>query len=182
MAFESPVKGLVYLWTKTSDSAQLQSLSANDTGGWNATFQTHAKGLLVKRYRTWGSITLMPVDYKLWVFLSGPGGTAPGAEIALEEEVNDPEEVDHWDEYARQAEIIVNSLFPIMPIGMEGQRADNDTVFYDSGWMTVGAKGKGIPYQEGKGPKLFCYNNSAALPADVIHDGFTIYEVVHLND
>ncbi len=170
---------LVWLWSLENASSQLQSLAGNDVGSFDSTFTSNAEAFLVKRYRSFGIITLMPLDVSLFIFMNGPGANQAEAEVAIEEEVNDPDDVSNWDAYLRQNRLIVNTIAPIQ--GRAG-RIDNDPVPYDTGWMTVGARGKGIPFPEGHGPELFIYNLLATLPADPVHDGFTIYEGVYLGD
>ncbi len=181
MASRNPAgKGkLVWLWSLEASSAQLQGLAASDVGSFDSTFVTNAEAFLVKRYRAFGNITLMPLDVNLFVFMNGPGANQAEAEVAIEEEAQDPDDVSNWDLYLRQNRLIVNSIFPILS---QPGRIDNDPIGYDSGWMTVGAKGKGIPFPEGHGPQLFVYNQGINYPADPIHDGFVIYEGVYLGD
>ncbi len=170
---------LVWLWSDLESSAQLQSLAADDVATWDGTFITNAEAFLVKRYRSFGNIRLMPLDVNLLIGLMSAGINAAEAEVALEEEVNDPDDLTNWDAYLRQNRIVVNTLHTV---GSQAGRIDNDPVAYDTGWMTVGAKGKGIPYPEGHGPTMFVKNFDIALPADVIQDGMTIYEGVYLGD
>ncbi len=161
------------------NSNEFQNLAAQDATSFDSTFVTNAEAFLVKRWRAFGGITLMDLGVNAFIVMTAAGINAAEAEVPIEEEVNDPDDLTNWDAYLRQQRVIWNTLHPLM----ESRSAIVDVQYsYDTGWMTVGAKGKGIPYPEGHGPQAIIYNQGVQWSADNVHSGMVLYEGVYLGD
>ncbi len=176
-----PIKGLVRLSGPQADSTVLQSLASQDAVALIDTHANQPNPFLLKRFRSIGWIELAPLNISLMMMIGMSGLNAAEVEVAIEDtKTGDIEDQTNWDSYHRENRLIWNTIFSVQ--GGPG-RIDNDPVTWDTGWMTAGAKGVGIPFPEAFGPQIIAYNNHGdALPVDVLNGGYTIFEGVYLRD
>ncbi len=179
MTIKDPTKGLVRLADTTTSLSTMQSLAQNDAILIETTYATQGRGFLLKRYRMIGDMELAPLRLNAIVAVALAGATAAEAESTLEANLQTGNQFSSFAAYMAQLAISWNSIFQI---GAPAGHVDNNDISWDTNWMDVGAKGKGIPMKEGFGPALVLYNLGAAFPADVEMNFLTIYEGVYLSD
>ncbi len=179
MAVKNPTTGLVRLTDTEPSLSTMQSLAQNDAVILDTTYATQSRGFLLKRWRKIIDMELAPLRLNCLIGVLAPGASAAEAETGIEVNVQTGADFSDWANIFAQEALIWNTL---VSFGAPAGHIDNNDVVVDTGWVTCGKKGKGIPYMEGVGPQTFLYNLGAALPADVEVNYLNIYEGVYLSD
>ncbi len=179
MTSRNPARGLTRLVAVQAGLTVAQSLAGKDAVLLDTTYLTNAEAFLLKRYRIMIDMEVAPLRLNTVCVIPSPGASLTEAEAGIEITVQDPDDFSSWLDILAMDAVIWNSFVALQaPAG----HTDNADVAIDSGYVTIGEKGKGVPFAEGHGPQLALYNIGAALPADVIVNFMVIYEGVWLRD
>lgn len=175
-------RGLVRLPEITHGGTTLNSLAQGDTATLAEAYKTLTHAFLLKRYRLIMQIELVAPGVSLpqpIFYIAAPGINEAESEVVLEATPGDPDDVTTWATYISQSMLIWDSIYSPEPPQFDAGADANWN--FDSGWMSVGGK-KGIPYPEGHGPEMHCYNNGGDFQADNATNFTLILEGVYLRD
>ncbi len=177
------LRGLQKLVTTHADNATLGGLAAKDAVAVDATYNGLDNPFLLKRWRMIGVLTDSGSDLATVMFyIAASGANAAETEVAIEElRTSNVRDSTTWVASMRSNVVIWNSIYTVEPPAVNG--AASDKQIFDTGWITCGKKGKGIPYAETFGPEIHAYNyGGAALQAALMLNGVIILEGVFLNE
>ncbi len=178
----NPTKGIQYLPVIITDNTSLQSLNPLDAVSSVNTLASQAEAFLLKRYRMIAVIDLVSTNFMALFYLNAPSATSAEGEVAIETSPGDPKDFSQWGAHVATKGIIWSTMFSVFGHKFVETQIADQSLRFDSGWLQVGAKGKGIPYGEDVGPEVHCYNPSGnAYQADLNMDGLVIFEGVYLN-
>ncbi len=177
----NPTQGIQYLPVIVTDNTSLQSLNSLDSVSSINTLASQAESFLLKRWRFMGVVDLVSSNFFVLFYLNVPSATSAETELGIETTPGDPADFSQWDEHVATKAVIWSSLFPVFGTDQVVTQIADQSIRFDSGWLQVGAKGKGIPYGEGVGPEVHAYNPSGNIfQADLNMDGLVIFEGVYL--
>ncbi len=172
-----PTEGIQYLVEVINANTALQSLAAKDAAALGTNLATVEENFLVKRTRYILGLSLAEVFTNLLLYINAPSATSAETEAAIEATGTDPDDFSAMADFMARMGVIWST---IAHWATPYEDATNVQLNIDTGWLKVGGK-KGIPYGEGIGPELHCYNmDDSALPADVVVNGLFVIEGVWL--
>ncbi len=180
----SALRGLQRLTGVGASNVTLASLAGGDTATVDEIHKLLTHGFLAKRFRMWFSWIGDATEVEgLLLFLASGGINEAESEIALEDTgAGDPDDHSNYGRGIISNRVIHSTLFAVgQPFFKDAGTTEVQPGY--TGWLTVGAKGKGIPYAQDFGPEIHAWNYSdVALTSAFQLTYYYQIEGVYLND